>query len=173
MFKNLLFIEGFSIHHRLSQVITDVIQEFIDLKQQRLYHLDAPKTKPKSRASETSVRIPPEKVVDETVALSQRDVRLVLKLACIIRNQDYREFYQKQLDRRKQEDDDIVERREIFVRERGINTNEWETVFKTTEDFVDERNKEDATKNILIQEKFCIELNAIQHAITVVLKQKF
>jgi hypothetical protein len=47
------------------------------------------------------------------------------------------------------------------VRERGINTNEWETVFKTTEDFVEERNKEDATKNILIQEKFCIELNAI------------
>jgi hypothetical protein len=34
-------------------------------------------------------------------------------------------------------------------------------MIKTTEDFIEERNKEDATKNILTQEKFCIELNAI------------
>jgi hypothetical protein len=86
MFKNLLFIEGFSIHDRLAQVITDVIREFLDIKQVRLYHMEPAKMKVKSSASSASMRMPPEKIVEETMALSQKDVRLVLKLACILRN---------------------------------------------------------------------------------------
>jgi hypothetical protein len=62
-------------------------------------------------ASECSTMLPIENPVDEKFALNQRDFRLVLKLATILRNQEYNQFYQKQLERMKKEDSEIVERR--------------------------------------------------------------
>jgi hypothetical protein len=48
--------------------------------------MEPAKMKIKSNASSASMRMPAEKIVEETMALSQKDVRLVLKLACILRN---------------------------------------------------------------------------------------
>jgi hypothetical protein len=80
--NNLLFVEGFSIHKKVSKIIMEVIAKFKETQQEKLYG-----------------KKPGEAPFDEghMEQIDINDIRLAMKLACILRNQEYTAFYAQQI----------------------------------------------------------------------------
>lgn len=135
----------------------DVIAKFKETQQERLYG----KKKGEADFDEGHME-----------QIDINDLRLAMKLACILRNQEYTAFYAQQMSILKKQDEEIVERRDTVVF-KDKNDDVYKTKIKGIEDFMLEKQRSDASKQILCQEKHIIEIEAIKEGIRIVLKQRF
>lgn len=99
-------------------------------------------------------------------------IKLAIKLACLIRNLEFGSYFEKQwteVERQR------IEEYKKDVRDcRVVEVNgEWITKWKRKEEWFKDRQKIKTQEEIIMAEKYKIEIESIKQAVRVVLKQKF
>jgi hypothetical protein len=120
--KSLLYAENFVEHNTVATVMNDFILKFTELKNVSLYGSDE---NAKAKSAEL---------------LDIKHIRLAIKLACLIRNQEYGSYFEKQL----QEKERLrIEEYNKDTRECVVvwQDSEWVTKWKRKEEWIKDRQR--------------------------------
>jgi len=91
-FRDILFVEGFSIPVKVAKIIKDVIKTF-NLRRNEILYNKKPIILASDIGSNNSKVTEPIEQEDEVNSVNIKDVRLAIKLACLMRNQEFSNFY--------------------------------------------------------------------------------